>query len=302
MEPRQCASREQFSIMIEFMERHGDILRPHPGVQGRLKSDQMWKEVTVLLNSVGGGVQKSADKWKKVWADLKTKTKKKYLNIRNKSQGTGGGPRRCPALTMFEERVVAVIGTHAITGQPGIQEQGFIRQPSEVPFEPSQREDIHVEVPSSQNTTSRVPSPPDTLRGISPPPPVPTSSSPRRTPSPPRSPPVQTQHFSRTTSTPRSTTTTTPRRSLPRARRNKGLNPFDRAASEFVAIEKRRLENEMAKEKLLHEREMERLRLEAQRIELSRQQNTLLQELAVIGMNIIKCLTPQQLDSGFINE
>ncbi|CAG9792961.1 unnamed protein product [Diatraea saccharalis] len=65
MEPRQRASREQFSIMIEFMERHGDILRPHPGVQGRLKSDQMWKEVTVLLNSVGGGVQKSADKWKK---------------------------------------------------------------------------------------------------------------------------------------------------------------------------------------------------------------------------------------------
>ncbi|CAG9789619.1 unnamed protein product [Diatraea saccharalis] len=118
MESRQRASREQFSIMIEFMERHGDNLRPHSGVQGRLKSDQMWKE----------------------------------------------------------------------------------RQSSEVPFEPSQREDIHVEVPCSQNTTSRVPSPPDTLRGISPLPPVPTPSSPRRTPSPPKSPPVQTQRLSRTTS------------------------------------------------------------------------------------------------------
>ncbi|XP_045497417.1 protein bassoon-like isoform X1 [Colias croceus] len=59
---RLRASQEQFSALIEFMERYGDLSRPQRGPQGRLK---MWARLTLLLNSVGGGVHKSQEKWKK---------------------------------------------------------------------------------------------------------------------------------------------------------------------------------------------------------------------------------------------
>lgn len=46
--------------------RHGDLSRPQSGPQGRLASEQLWCNLTTLLNSVGGGVQKVPAKWKKV--------------------------------------------------------------------------------------------------------------------------------------------------------------------------------------------------------------------------------------------
>lgn len=46
--------------------RHGDLSRPQSGPQGRSKSERLWVELTNTLNSHGGGVQKSSDKWKKV--------------------------------------------------------------------------------------------------------------------------------------------------------------------------------------------------------------------------------------------
>ncbi|CAG4958196.1 unnamed protein product [Colias eurytheme] len=66
MELRQRTSPEQFSDLLDFMERHEDISRPQPGPQGRARSNQLWTEVTTLLNSLGGGVQRSSDKWRKV--------------------------------------------------------------------------------------------------------------------------------------------------------------------------------------------------------------------------------------------
>ncbi|CAK1597666.1 unnamed protein product [Parnassius mnemosyne] len=47
------------------MTDHGDLSNPRCGPQGRLKSERLWCELAVTLNSIGGGVNKSADKWKK---------------------------------------------------------------------------------------------------------------------------------------------------------------------------------------------------------------------------------------------
>ncbi|GBP94111.1 hypothetical protein EVAR_90255_1 [Eumeta japonica] len=55
---RMRASPEQFSALVDFMER------PQPGAQGRLRADRLWQELTNLLNSMGGGVR-SVDKWRK---------------------------------------------------------------------------------------------------------------------------------------------------------------------------------------------------------------------------------------------
>ncbi|XP_026725056.1 uncharacterized protein LOC113491998 isoform X3 [Trichoplusia ni] len=125
MESRARASPEQFSAILEFMESHGDISWPQQGPQGRIKADRLWHELVQSLNSMGGGVVKPLDKWKKVWADWKTKTKKKALTMRREASGTGGGPSSRLTLTPLEDRVLGIMGLTAVVGQPGIDERGF---------------------------------------------------------------------------------------------------------------------------------------------------------------------------------
>ncbi|XP_045491615.1 proline-, glutamic acid- and leucine-rich protein 1-like [Colias croceus] len=306
---RLRASQEQFSALIEFMERYGDLSRPQRGPQGRLKADQMWARLTLLLNSVGGGVHKSQEKWKKVWADWKTKTKKKKMLISNHTNGTGGGPSSRLSLTVLEDRVCAILGETAVLGQAGIQEHGFNAPP--VPREEPIPEDVEIEIPvglENFNYNTSVPTLPASPLLLDPqpsPPPPPV----RPPPPLPRSPPRPTGR--RSSASPRSATAS-PRHGMQRARRNRGLTPFDRAATEFVAVEQRRLaleetreklshEREREREKLLHERErereelfhqreMERLRLESLKVEANREQTRVMQQIAVIGQRLLEIL------------
>lgn len=62
----------------------------------------------------------------------------------------------------------------------------------------------------------------------------------------------------------------TPRRRRLRQRRLR-QTPFDRATSEFVAIEENRLRFERERDARLNELETERLRIEAQRVQLDRE-------------------------------
>ncbi|RVE50309.1 hypothetical protein evm_005144 [Chilo suppressalis] len=125
MESRVRASPEQLSTLLEFMESHGGLARPLAGAQGRVRSDRLWTDLTNMLNAVGGGVNKTTDKWKKVWADWKSKTKKKGLIIRSHARGTGGGPASRQILSALDERVLAIMGPLAVEGQASVQELGF---------------------------------------------------------------------------------------------------------------------------------------------------------------------------------
>lgn len=60
-----------------------------------------------------------------MWADWKSKTKKKALTIRCEASSTGGGPSRRQTLTALEERVLGIMGLTAVIGQAGIEEGGF---------------------------------------------------------------------------------------------------------------------------------------------------------------------------------
>ncbi|CAH2106990.1 unnamed protein product [Euphydryas editha] len=367
MEPRQRASPEQFSLLIDFMERHGDLSRPQSGPQGRIKGDRLWQQLASILNSLGGGVVKSSDKWKKVWADWKTKTKKKYLNIKRQSSRTGGGPTNRVVLTALEERVVAVIGVSAVVGQAGIQEQGFhlenaLEDPMEPPkmvLEDHNSQNIAIPTPawpavitipqleenaptlmsslplrlplphspleqnsgrrqasaspcSTSTTPHRASSGAQKNRGTTPleraadlleedaPAPSP-SLSPQLPPPPlplPHSPPAQNSRRRQASASPCSSFTT-PRRvsRASRARRNRGMTPFERAADLFAKTEERRLVHEEERDKRLHVREMERLRLEAERIGVTRQQNDLLHQLSLLGQRLIDVITQQPRSS-----
>ncbi|XP_045785418.1 uncharacterized protein LOC123880986 isoform X2 [Maniola jurtina] len=261
MEPRARASGEQFSALLEYMESHGDLSKPQPGAQGRLRADRSWQELANLLNSIGGGVNKTPEKWKKVWADWKSKTKKKALMIRRHASGTGGGPSRGPNLTALETRLLGIIGALAVEGHEEIDEQGFDGPPA-VPGTNDGVED-------GRDVISQPPS--------SPPLPLLVIPSPTRSPiniDQPTAP--DTSH----TYAPSLTPPPSPQPSRHRregARRRRTLTPFDRAAREFAAIEQRRLQ--------LEER---RVANEGRRIEADNNRTSVLNRLADIAESFLQ--------------
>ncbi|KAJ8704345.1 hypothetical protein PYW08_013069 [Mythimna loreyi] len=141
MESRVRASPEQLLTLLEYMETHGDLARPLAGSQGRVRSDRLWTELTNTLNAVGGGVSKTTEKWKKVWADWKSKTKKKALTIRHHARGTGGGPASGQTLSASDERVLAIMGAIAVTGQDSVEELGFTRSINTAQDDPAAKDD-----------------------------------------------------------------------------------------------------------------------------------------------------------------
>ncbi|KPI98044.1 hypothetical protein RR46_11165 [Papilio xuthus] len=269
MEPRQRTSGVQFAVMLEFMERHGDLSKPECGLQGRHRSTLLWEELAHTLNSIRGGVNKSPDKWKKVWADWKSKTKKKTLMI---CRQKNGGTNRV-VLTPMEERLMAMVGELTVQDLSDVEEQCFNITPT---------------IETDMVSTSQQPCP--TLPSPQCSPPHPAAAS---------TPPLP-QHQTTVTISPMPSLTSPPSHSddasPPRrhsgnlskvdARRRRAIN---RAPTEFAAIERRRLRLE---EKRVRN-ETRRLDIDEQRLDIERQRNFLLERVVDIADAICQQYLPQ---------
>ncbi|KAG7295663.1 hypothetical protein JYU34_021946 [Plutella xylostella] len=67
-------SGTQFNLMIEFMERNGDLSKPATHIQhGRPWVTKKWQELAALLNGDPSGSEKSEEKWRKVETHIDTK-------------------------------------------------------------------------------------------------------------------------------------------------------------------------------------------------------------------------------------
>ncbi|RVE42626.1 hypothetical protein evm_012712 [Chilo suppressalis] len=117
-------SNNQFEIMVDFMERNGDLNKPVDGPNGRLAVAIKWTELANVLNL------DKTDSSKPVWSDLKNNTKRKPAKISRAASGTGGGPACKLVLTDLEQRVLELIGTQAAAGLPYIAEVGLEFQPT----------------------------------------------------------------------------------------------------------------------------------------------------------------------------
>lgn len=98
---RDRGSQILFSIMIDYMEKNGDISKPPPGSQGRLDNLQKWLELADLLNKAKGE-PRALEKWRKAWSDFKNNTKRKLKKI--KDQGGEG-----PGITKVEKRLMKLL-------------------------------------------------------------------------------------------------------------------------------------------------------------------------------------------------
>ncbi|XP_013188963.1 uncharacterized protein LOC106133699 [Amyelois transitella] len=98
-------SQIQFSIMVEFMEKNGDLSKPTE-LHGRIWRLKKWRELTKLLNLELSGSTRSESQWRKTWSDFKNNTKKKYIRI---SRGSANNSRVMKRLTDLERRVLAMM-------------------------------------------------------------------------------------------------------------------------------------------------------------------------------------------------
>ncbi|KAL4707163.1 hypothetical protein ACJJTC_018898 [Scirpophaga incertulas] len=308
MEPRARSSIEQYSTIVEFMETYGDISRPQPGPQGRIRADQLWDELSNMLNAIGGGVQRRPNKWKKVWVDWKSKTKKKAITIRRHASGTGGGPRLTAPLSSLEERVLAILGPLAVAGQENIQEIGLlntnnnIEQQIEVhhqdePLSHSSPVQSTVEllVVGSSDTQEYTPASPRESLGC---PPAPNALPP--TPLEAILPPIDSLPVppaSRSISLESSRLTGRGRLGSPRGRTRsrRNLTPFEKASESFVRVEEQRLAFEERREENLHVRETQRLQLESERLQIQRQSNVILERMTEVVGELITFLRDRNL-------
>ncbi|KAJ8706303.1 hypothetical protein PYW08_010929 [Mythimna loreyi] len=296
MESRIRATSDQYMILLKFMESHGDLGRPKPGCHGRMKADRLWHQLGKLLNSSDGGVVRSLLKWKKVWADWKTKTKKKALMIRREAGGgTGSSSQKQLNLTAAEKRVLGVMGIRLLSSIKTEKEEEEYEKPDKNdPLSPSGDDQVTLEyvnhsdytdytinndvvldyVPIYSMETSSIRPQPEPTRSPTPHEPTPPPP-PVREPTPVPPPPKAT-----------ATRKITRWRPLSTLHRERLLRAEERAqvsvlqyAKEFAALEATRLQLEVDREKNNHEKEMERLKIESRRLEIEENHNQTLNRL-----------------------
>ncbi|XP_036345995.1 nuclear apoptosis-inducing factor 1-like [Rhagoletis pomonella] len=87
-------SSAQFDVLVKELEKNPDLAKGAP-MFGASKSlvELQWNELANKLNA-HGPPQRTATEWKKIWADLKSRTKKKIAENASSMHATGGGPFR----------------------------------------------------------------------------------------------------------------------------------------------------------------------------------------------------------------
>nr|CAI5867921.1 unnamed protein product [Callosobruchus analis] len=111
---------EHWQVILEFGENNRELITgKYSTSQGKTKMNELWLKLANRLNSMGFG-EKSIDSWRK-----KSKTKTKAVTLKRENEKTGGGPKMLPPLTDLENRLLALMGKTAISGDEEIPELGF---------------------------------------------------------------------------------------------------------------------------------------------------------------------------------
>ena len=133
MEPRKPRFSEfEICILLDNIEKHHNIIQSkltdHVTTQ---KNNEVWEQIAVKVTASGVCVRSSND-LKKKWDDLKTRSKRKAVDLQKDVNQTGGGKRVRRELTQQETRVVSLLGTTRLRGIDGGVDVGSISAPNEV--------------------------------------------------------------------------------------------------------------------------------------------------------------------------
>ncbi|XP_023942901.2 uncharacterized protein LOC112049294 isoform X2 [Bicyclus anynana] len=122
MAPTRKVSVRQLEKLLDFAYAHQDVAmgRYIGGPFGNPASRLAWENLGLQLNSLGDGVSKTPDQWRRYWIELKAKVKTKAADTRRMSRGINGEPNRLAPLAPWEERILGLIGPVA-EGSPDVR-------------------------------------------------------------------------------------------------------------------------------------------------------------------------------------
>lgn len=241
------SSMIQFVTLLKFMEQHGDISRLRGGPLNKRKAKRLWRELALTLNAVDNVRQKSPEKWKKVWTDWKSKTKRKAHYLRQAK--ADGRPTGQMVLTPLERRILAVPSPWEVKQEvaEAVDEEVLEEQEDDSPQSVTVKQSDG-ELSASEDAAS------DMDQTESPVDIKPTIHS------------QSTNKSTRTTYKMRSNLKSDPyKKSTEKS--NTGL---ERVMDQLASIELRRLEAEEKRDRLQHEREIRWIEVESERNELLR--------------------------------
>ncbi|XP_065354503.1 t-SNARE domain-containing protein 1-like [Calliphora vicina] len=97
------STMQQLQTLVRHMEENPEFAKGSPVFGASKRSaDEEWKSLCEKLNSLGPPTRTLAE-WKKTWADLKSRTKKKLGDNKKSLLETGGGLYRHSHLTELEQ-------------------------------------------------------------------------------------------------------------------------------------------------------------------------------------------------------
>ncbi|XP_067621523.1 myb-related transcription factor, partner of profilin-like [Eurosta solidaginis] len=113
-------SSVQLGVLVSELEANLDLARGAPQFgEDKSKCDFKWNEVANKINALGPQIRTVVE-WKKIWADLKSRTKRKLADNARNLNGTGGGPFCHTPLTETErtiDRILSMSKAAAPAGQ-----------------------------------------------------------------------------------------------------------------------------------------------------------------------------------------
>ncbi|XP_046807326.1 uncharacterized protein LOC111689910 [Lucilia cuprina] len=115
----KITTTEQFEFLCREIKKYPEIASNKPVFGGsKAKIEGIWADITAKLNGLGPP-QREVGEWKKVWAELKSRTKKKLSENHKSLTGTGGGPYQEDTLSPLEEMVDEAINIRSAALPPG---------------------------------------------------------------------------------------------------------------------------------------------------------------------------------------
>ncbi|XP_062534185.1 uncharacterized protein LOC134203323, partial [Armigeres subalbatus] len=118
----RVTNRKQFNLLVTQMEAQPAVARglkfcEASGIN-RNSYDDMWRDLTVRLNSLGPPTRTEKDR-QKVWTDYKNSIKNKLAHNKREANATGGGPNAMKILSPMEEVVVKLLSLDKMINHAG---------------------------------------------------------------------------------------------------------------------------------------------------------------------------------------
>ncbi|XP_046805777.1 uncharacterized protein LOC124419626 [Lucilia cuprina] len=116
---KKSTTAEKFKLLTDAMEKDVELARGTAAYgSSRADVERRWEEICKGLNGIGPPIRKMSE-WRKVWTDLRGRTKKKLSLNKISICQTGGGPYQEVELSPIEQAVDSIVNINVAANPTG---------------------------------------------------------------------------------------------------------------------------------------------------------------------------------------